>query len=479
MLGKDTTPDRSVVVIGGGVAGVAAAVRLAEHRVRVTLVETRKRLGGRAASFTDPATGDLVDHCQHVVMRCCTGVLDLYRRLGVADRIAWRRTLYFADARGRVDAFAADDLPAPLHFTRALLAMRTLSWREKFAVTRGVLAILQAGDPRRPHLGEISFADWLREHDQPASAIDRFWSAVVTSACNERPQNVAARYALQVFQQGFLAHPRAYEVGVAAVPLVELYDAAERLIRDAGGRVLLSTSAERFEFNGHDVIGVRLGDGTKVRGDACIAALPFDRLAKLSTELMVASDRRLGLLDQLAVSPIVGVHLYLRRPDDGPPMSLPHLALLDSPVQWVFNKGQLRGGGHAGAWHLHAVISAAHDLVDRPADDIAAMAVAEVRKAIPGAVDARLVHARVIKEKRATFSARPGVDRFRPATTGDIRNLLLAGDWTDTGWPATMESAARSGYRAAEAALDLFAIPHAPLQPPDLAPGPLYRFMAG
>jgi squalene-associated FAD-dependent desaturase len=478
-----TTPQRrpggTICVVGGGVAGIAAAIRLAEHGVPVTLVETRKRLGGRATSFNDPATGELVDNCQHVVMRCCTNVLDLYARLGVSDRIEWHRTLYFADDRGHIDAFVADDLPAPLHLTRAMWRMTTLSLSEKFAIARGMLAILQLGDARAAYLADMSFADWLAEQNQPKRVIDRFWSAVVISACNEKPEAVAARYAIQVFQEGFLAHGRAYEVGVSGVPLAALYDAAEPAIERAGGRVLLSTSAEKFEFNGHEVIALQLSSGDKVRADAFVSAVPFDRLARLTTELMVASDERLQRLDEITVSPIIGVHLYLRRDDGRPAMALPNLALLDSPLQWVFNKGVVGAGEHVGATYLHGVISAAHDLVDLPAEVITQRVLAEVRKVVPEAVEATLVHGRAIKEKRATFSVRPGVDRLRPRGVGAIGNLLLAGDWTDTGWPATMEGAARSGYAAAAAALTQLGVAHPPLVVPDLQATPVYRFLAG
>ena len=469
---------RRCVIVGGGVAGIAAAVRLAEHGVPVTLVETRQRLGGRATSFVDPTTGDVVDNCQHVLMRCCTSLLDLYRRLGVADRIEWHRRLYFADRHGRIDAFESDDLPAPLQFTSSLLRMKTLTWAEKTAIARGMLAILQLGEDANA-LGHVSFADWLREEGQPQSAIERFWAVVVVSACNEQPENVAAKYALQVFREGFLASEHAYEMGVPGVPLVQLYDAAETRIARAGGRVITSASAERFEFDGHAVAALRLSSGEAIAGDAFVSAVPFDRLAKLSSELMVASDARLRSLMELRVSPIIGVHLYLRRGDGAAAMKLPHLVLMDSPLQWVFNKGRIAEGKHAGAWHLHGVISGAHAWVDRSADEIAAMAVAELRKAAPEAVEARLEHHRVVKEKRATFSVQPGVDRLRPPARGAIANLLLAGDWTDTGWPATMEGAARSGYAAAAGALDYLGVAHGPIEVPDSPASPLYRLMAG
>lgn len=467
----------SALVIGGGCAGIAAALRLAEHGVAATLVETRKKLGGRATSFTDPATGEVVDNCQHVVMKCCTNLLDLYRRLGVEERIEWHRRLYFVDGNGRVDELEAEGLPAPLHLVRPLWGMELFTWREKLAIARGMLAILQLGVDGRDELLDMSFAEWLREHDQPAGAIEKFWSVVVVSACNETLDRCAAAYAVQVFQEGFLASDEAYEMGVSGVPLVDLYDPAERTIRDAGGSVRLGVSAEKFEFDGTRIVGLRTADGETLRADAYVSALPPERLARVCTDLMFASDARLRRLDDFAVSPIIGIHLTLRRDDGEPALPLPHAVFTHSPLQWIFRKSHNRDAGT----YLHGVISAAHDLVDRPAEDLVTMAVYELRKHVPEAVDARLTHARVVKEKRATFSCRPGVHRIRPAAAGEIDNLFLAGDWCDTGWPATMEGAVRGGYAAASAALDLLrptAQPHA-LQAPELRASRLYEFLAG
>lgn len=476
-----------VVVIGGGVAGIAAAVRLAGLGAPVTLVETRKRLGGRATSFTDPATGETLDNCQHVVMRCCTNLLDLYRRLGVDGRIDWHKTLYFADGSGGVDTLAADDLPAPLHLMRSVMAFGMFDWREKLAIARGMLAVMQVS-PRGRELHEAeSFAEFLARLGQPENVVRRFWSVVIVSACNETLENVSAKYALQVFQEGFLSHAGAYEMGVSTAPLVELYDAAEPALQRAGGRLMLGSSAERFVFESGCVTELQLSDGRHVEGDSFISALPFDRLAKLCSSEMVKQDARLRPLDRFHVSPIVGIHLFFSAAD-GPVMDLPHLVLTDSPIQWVFNKGLVDAGasglkldGSAGGklHHLHAVVSAAHELVDTPPGDLVALAAQELCRALPGVRDAHLAHGRAIKEKRATFSIRPGTDGLRPTTAGAIENLYLAGDWVRTGWPATMEGAARSGYRAAAAVLDRLDAHTEPMLMPDLGAGALYRFMAG
>ena len=467
-----------VIIVGGGLAGIAAAVRLAEHDVPVTLVETRKRLGGRATSFVDPTTGQLLDNCQHVVMKCCTSLLDLYDRLGVSDALEWHRELYFASHDGdglHIDTFRADPLPAPIHLTRSLLTMRMLTWAEKLAISRAMFAIMRTD---RHTLDDTSFADWLKEHRQPIGAVKKYWELVIVSACNESLDRVSAKYALQVFQEGFLHHVDAYEMGLAEVPLVELYDPAERLLEKAGGQLHLACGAAGFAYEDGRITKLRLNGRRELPGEWFVSAVPFDRVLKLATDEMLDADARLRPLEQIAVSPIIGIHLMVRGSDGGGVMELPHLILTDSPIQWVFNKG-VGEDPASGAQHLHCVISAAHDLSGASSAELIELALGEVRRLVPGAAEAELVHGRAIKEKRATFSVAPGTDRLRPGTKGDIENLILAGDWTDTGWPATMEGAARSGYRAAEAVLaGMGMAPKEPLTIPDLESGALYRMIA-
>jgi len=476
-MNADPANSDRIVIIGGGIAGLAAAVRLAEHEVPVTLVETSKKLGGRAASFTDPTTGDTLDNCQHVLMRCCTNLVDLYQRLGVEDHIDWRRTLYFADRQGHLDTLTADDLPAPLHMLRPMLAFNTLTFGDKIAVMRGMLGLLQVSRTARHRHDSETFADWLAHHRQPRKAIDRFWAPVVTSACNETPERVAASYAIQVFQEGFLYDTHNYEMGVPTVPLTELYAPAQQRIEQAGGHVMLGASADQLLYDESDnrVTYLRLSDHQEVTGRAFISALPPDRLARILPEGIAKHDTRLGSLDQFTFSPIVGIHLFLRTKDNTPIMDQPHMVLMDGQVQWVFNKGV-----NDGVQHLHAVISAAHDLVEQDADAITSTAVSELREALPEARGAELTHSRVIKEKHATFSAQPGVSAIRPSCepAGGVSNLYLAGDWVDTGWPATMESAVRSGYAAAAAVLADQRIQAQPLHAPDLPPSALYRVLS-
>lgn len=466
----EARPQPAVTLIGAGLAGLAAGLALARAGIGATVIETRKKLGGRAGSFIDRATEQRIDNCQHVVMRSCTHLLDLYERMGVAGKIRWYDRFYFVDGAGRLDVLEADAVPGPMHLSRSMLGFSSLTVADKRAIARGVWAILRTGERGREALGQVSFADWLEEHQQTAGAVEKFWTPVIVSACNEWPARVAANHAIHVYQEGFLRNRHVHEMGVAKIPLQELYEPARQIIEAAGGRVLTGQSAAGFEFDGQRVVGVRLGDDQTVGGDYFVSTVPFDRLAKLVTSAMVEADARLADLDRFEVSPIIGIHLYFDSPGGQRTMMLPHVALTQSPLQWVFNKGV-----EDGKEHLHGVISAAHEWVDRPAETIAAMAEAEVRKALPAMRRVKLVHHRVIKEKRATFAPVPRIDRIRPGTTGAIENLLLAGDWTATGWPATMEGAVRSGYAAANAILPADEQVH--VAPTD-ADG-LYRWLCG
>ncbi len=498
-----------VIVVGGGLAGLAAAVRLAERRVAVTLLETRQRTGGRATGFTDPDTGEELDNCQHVLLKACTNLIDFYQRLDVADAIHWHETLRFAtlDERGnpQVDTLTGDDLPAPFHLAASLMKMRMFSIQEKWAIVRGMVSIMQVSRDARRLIADESFAHWLENHRQPERVIRLFWSPVVVSGCNETIDRVAASYAVQVLQEGLLYSEEAFQVGLSDVPLAELYDPAEEVITRVGGQVRLGTSVASLESSNGRITGVRLRtsgatpdstahpgasseQGELFQADAYILACPPDRLDRILSDDLRHADARLARLNDLQTSPIIGVHLFVRRRDGQPVMTDPHLVLPEAAaLQWVFNKGLARGepmsepddedGGPT--QHIHGVISAAHDHIDDTQQSLLERAMHDLRRFVPGGAEAELVRGRVIKERHATFSARPGVDQLRPPTRGTVPNLLLAGDWTATGWPATMEGAVRSGYRAAQAALATLGHPaDYPLVIPDAQPGLIYRMLS-
>ena len=461
---------RTVAIVGGGVAGIAAAVAAAGAGWRVELIETRVKLGGRATSFDDVRTGIELDNCRHVVMGCCTNILDLYDRLGVIGEIDWHPTLWFARGGGAVDALPiARVLPAPLHYAPGFLRMKLLDLAEKRAVARAFLAILRMGPKGRVRWAGRAFSEFLAETRQPARAVELFWEPVVLSACNLPSARCEATHALKVFDEGMLAHRFAGAVGVARVPLGRLYDEVGAIVAATGGSLRLRTSARAIAFDGTRVTGVVCDDGV-VPAQAVIAAVPPDRLARLCSATLRAHDRRLAQLDSFAFSPILGVHLAFRRAV----MPRPNLALPARATHWLFAHEGHDGGvggraeGRVGvaarapfAQRIEAVASAADAWVGLPEEETTRRVLADMAWALGEKEDALardLVWSRPVLEKRATFASAPGVDAIRPrarAEAGDlaggVANLFLAGEWTDTGWPSTMEGAARSGYAAAAA----------------------------
>jgi zeta-carotene desaturase len=413
----------SVMVIGGGLAGLSAAAALGSAGFRVEVFEARPFLGGRATSFplapSDDAS-ELIDNCQHVLLRCCVNLLDFYTRLGVRDRIRFYREFYFIEPGGRVSTLRRGVLPAPLHFTGSFLRLRFLEPGDKLAIARGLLA-LRRERAQRDDLDRITMLDWLREKRQTPRAIERFWRQVLVSAINEDIDRMAARHGFQTFWLGFLARAEGYEMGVPAIPLGELYSA--ELWPAAGDVTLhLRTPVERIDPDGITAAGERH------TADYYICALPFERLPALGLTAPAFEH-----------SPITGIHLWF----DRSVTDLPHATLLDRTMQWMFNKAEGR--------YLQLVVSASRDLAAASRADIVALAVRELGEFLPRAREARLEKSHVIKEVRATFSAAPGTEALRPPSQTSRANLFLAGDWTRSGWPATMEGAVRSGYLAAEA----------------------------
>jgi len=422
----------SVAVIGGGLAGLATAVALGSAGRPVTVFESRPFLGGRATSYplnTADEAGPTIDNCQHVLLRCCTNLLDFYRRLGVADRIHFYRDFYWIEPGGRTSVMRRGLLPAPLHFTESFAKLRFLSLRDKMSVASGLLSVKYEYG-KRTDLDRITMLDWLREKGQTPALIDRFWRQVLVSAINEELDRMAAIHGLQVFYLGFLAKADGYEMGVPAVPLGELYsEKAWSRYEDVRFRFRAPVQQVRIE-NG-SVSGIEV-NGERVVADAYVLAVPFERVAALAPGIELD-------LSSFTHSPITGIHLWF----DRPVTDLPHATLLDRTIQWMFNKHEGR--------HIQLVVSASRSLTDMPRAEVIELALNELKEFFPKAAEAQLERAHVVKEVRATFSAGPGIEEKRPVSRTTIPNLFLAGDWTRSGWPATMEGSVRSGYLAAEA----------------------------
>jgi squalene-associated FAD-dependent desaturase len=448
-----------VVVVGAGLAGLAATTALAERGFRVTLLESRGRLGGRASSFTDAVSGQLVDTCQHVSMGCCTNLAHFCRTVGVAHLLQAQPCLYFMTPDRRVSRFRADCWPAPLHLARSFLGAHYLSPAEKLRIAWGLFQ-LQIADRRLEIVRKKSaihnpqsamdddppFRDWLTRHGQTPRTVERFWGLVLVSALNEVPERIGLRYARKVFLDGFLRHRRGFEVEVPAVPLARLYgEELQAWLERHQVRLQLNRAAKAFRVSDGSVRGVQLRDGATLEADWYVSAVPFDRLLDALPGEVVDAHPYFGNLRQLETSPITSVHVWY----DRPVLGLPHVVLVGCAGQWVFNRGESSPGEH----YLQVVVSAARQFRGLGRDEVQRQIVEELARLFSDAAAARVLRARVVTEHAATFSAVPGVDRWRPPQASPLGNLFVAGDWTATGWPATMEGAVRSGYLAAEGLL--------------------------
>lgn len=482
-MNQPPTESPTVAVVGGGLAGLAAGCALSDAGFRVTLFERRPFLGGRASSYQHPATGEIVDNCQHVLLGCCTNLIQFYEHTGVAEKIRWYDRLTFLEPGGTASVIGASFLPAPFHTAPSFLAAHCLSLADKVAITRAMLALI-ASTPAEA--GE-SFLDWLRRHRETQRAIERFWKTVLVSTLNEDLDRVSVTYAAQVFRESFLKSAKAGRMGVPRVPLTELYNAAGDFIRARGGEVQFRAAVDFFRPEASQVtLGIHAQER---RFDFVVFAVPFDVLARILPDAPESQPLRESL-EQFETSPITGIHLWFDRQIS----NLDHAVLLDRTMQWMFHKSRLLGqesrdvsgrdpaastaatsAQEGRGSYVELVVSSSKALVEESRSAIIDLALKETREFFPEAAAARLVKATVIKEIHATYSPRPGVDRYRPGNATVWPRVFLAGDWTRTGWPATMEGAVRSGYLAAQALARSAGQPDVTYLVPDLPSSGLMR----
>jgi squalene-associated FAD-dependent desaturase len=442
---REDRAKHSVTVVGAGLAGLSAGCALAEAGFNVTLLERRPYIGGRASSYQHPGTGEIVDNCQHVLLGCCTNLLDLYDRFGAADKIRWFDSLTFVEPGGRRSVIHPSPLPAPFHTAPSFLGAASLGLADKIAISRAMLALI-AGLPEDT---AEDFLSWLKRHGQTPNAIDRFWKVVLVSALNEDLDRTSVRYAAQVFRESFMKSAAAGRMGVPTVPLTELYSAGADYITKRGGTVRLRSSVDSIALQS-DTVKIVSGTESFV-SDYAVLAVPYHTLAKMlppgETSEILSKD-----LAKFDSSPITGIHLWFDREIT----NLEHAVLLDRTIQWMFHKSKLlarhaNNGNSASGSYVELVVSSSKSLVDSPRGEIIELALKELAEFFPAVAEAKLMKSTVIKEIYATYSALPQSDLYRPNAVTAWPNIFLAGDWTATGWPATMEGAVRSGYKAAEA----------------------------
>jgi hydroxysqualene dehydroxylase len=431
----------TVVVAGGGLAGLAAATGLVARGHDVTLVEARARLGG--ATFSFQRDGLAVDNGQHVLLRCYTEYRALLDTFGVGDRIAIQDRFHIPvlDSAGRRAELRRTNLPAPLHLAATLAGYRLLSPadRARVLVAAGLLRTLNPADPA---LDDRSFADWLVRHGQTEATVAALWNLITVAALNTDAANASLALCAMVFRTALLERADAADIGVPALPLGELHgDAAHRHLTGRGARVLTNTPVRSVRSVG-DGFEVAV-DGAVLAADAVVIATPPEAAAAVLPGGALDRPERLG---ELGGAPIVNVHTVYDRPVTWDPFT----AVVGSPVQWVFDRSEIAGVDSG--QYLAVSLSAAQRWIDVPTGKLREQFLPEMARLFPAAGGATVRQFFVTRERRATFRQVPGSARLRPAARTNLPGCVLAGAWTATGWPDTMEGAVRSGNEAARIA---------------------------
>jgi squalene-associated FAD-dependent desaturase len=472
--------ESTVAVVGGGVAGLAAACALADAGFRVTVLERRGYLGGRASSYLHPGTGEVIDNCQHVLFGCCTNLEGLYERIGVADQIFWDSRMTMIEPGGRRSILKPSGLPAPLHGLPAILKAACFSAADKLSLMHAFNTILLSGFLGSKEDGNESLAAWLARHHQTRGALDRFWRLVIASALNADLDQISFPYAAKVIRELFLNSAFAGAMGMSRVPLSELYEGAERYLEARGGRIVFNANVESAAWNEEAqswALAAREGEEQATHVAAhLILALPFEATAKLLPKMPAnaGAARLAARLTKLDHWPICSVHLWYDREIT----ELDHAVLLDREIHWMYHKSRWQPIRNAEQGsYIELVVSASREFAKKSREEALAQAKAELEEFFPAAREAKLLKSALIKEVRATFGVPPGVDAVRPDAVAPWTNCYLAGDWVATGWPSTMESAARSGYLAAEALCRSVGDPRRFVLP-DLPPKGLMRLLA-
>ena len=434
-----------VVVAGAGLAGLAAGCELADAGHEVIVLERRPWAGGATYSFRDRETGEQVDNGQHIAMRCTTEYVRFLERLGTAHLVKWqeRMRVPVLDADGRASELRADALTPPLHMLRSLATYRHLGTADKLRVARGVVAISRARDVSPG----VTFAAWLRAHGQTERTIASLWDLIVVPSLNCRSEYASAAQALFVFREGFLQSATSAAIGVPVAGLSPLHvEPAVRYIEARGGDVRTAATVARVDVEAGRASAVLLASGERVACDACVVALPPRAALDVLPE-EVRADAAAGGLASMRMAPIVNLHLWF----DRPVAPFDFAAFTGCDLHWIFNRTRIGGDNAGKGEHLVVSLSAADRYMASTKRELIDLLLPQVRRALPAARDAALLRSAVVKEPEATFVPAPGLRR--PGTTTLVRNLFLAGAHIDTGWPATMESAVRSGLAAARAAM--------------------------
>jgi len=441
---------KDVIIIGGGFAGLSAAVALAEKGFRIALLESKPALGGRAYSFADPESGDFVDNGQHVLMGCYTETLDFLASIGATKNLVFHDDLEIEmlDRGGACATLKTAHLPGPFHMSSGLLRYRHLTMRQRLRVLTGGLKLLSMQRRDVSALQQMTVAQLMDALGQSERARQAFWYPLSIATLNDEPEVSSAALLAEVLKRAFFSKRSDSAFVYSRVGLSDLYcTSAASLIERSGGLVSMHAAVEAIEIENGRAVRVKLRDGTRLGAVNIICAVPSRQLARLLPGSM-RYDSFFGPISKLESSPIVCVHAWF----DRDVTDSAFVGFIGTITQWLFNKRrifELRGERHPG--YLSFVISGARKLVDRSNEELLEIVLNDLKTMIPASANAKLVRALVLKEKHATMAPAPDTFQLRPTTRTPIANLFLAGDWVQTGLPATIESAVISGRAAASA----------------------------
>jgi squalene-associated FAD-dependent desaturase len=437
-----------VLIVGGGFAGLAAGVELAGQGRRVRLLEQKPHLGGRARSFTDPSTGSVVDNGQHLFMGCYHATRQFLETIGTLGRVRFQDSLAvkFLDADGRLTSLDCPRLPAPWHLLAGVLRSDSFTAGEKMQVA-SLGRALSSGAATDNGAGRLSVAEWLERREQSDSLQRKFWDLICIAAMNEDPKVASAALFERVLKLALFESPDDSRLGIARAGLSECYtQAASDYITARGGQVELGRSVTGLRISSARCEGVEAGEET-IEAGAVISAVPWAQFVTLVPGELLRAEPFFTNILSLRPAPIISINFWFDRPIT----ELEFAGLRGTTIQWLFNKGRIWDNGDN---YVSLVLSGAHEHIGRSKEDLLETALRELQQMLPDARDAKLLHSLILKERFATFSPSWEADAFRPTARTPVGGLYLAGDWTATGLPATIEGAVQSGYTAARQVLE-------------------------
>jgi len=438
-----------VLIIGGGFAGLAAGVELARAGRRVRLLEQKPHLGGRARSFIDPTTGSVVDNGQHLFMGCYHSTRRFLETIGTSDRVRFQTSLAvnFLDADGRQTSLDCPHLPSPWHLLTGVLRSGSFTPGEKLEVLRLGRA-LKAPRAGANGWARLSVEEWLEQQGQSEKLRRNFWDLLCIAAMNEDPKIASARLFERVLRLALFASSEDSRLGIARVGLSECYtQAATEYIESRGGKVELGRNVAGFLITSGRCEGAALVGGERFEAATVVSAVPWMQFADLLSGELLRSEPFFTNILSLRPAPIISINLWFDRPIT----DLEFAGLRGTTIQWLFNKGRILGSSEN---YVSLVVSGAHDHIGRPKEELLAVALRELGELLPAAREAKLLHSLILKERFATFSPSWEAEPLRPSTVTPLKGLYLAGDWTATGLPATIEGAVQSGCSAAQKILE-------------------------